>query len=333
MSEGHNNQVQLGTGMPPGMIAMSNGMQGMFPQAMPHGMQFAGFPAQPQFAPMQPMFGQAPHMMTPMIAQSGMGAPMQPMQGYSMAQMQGYSMMPAQMPQMTPASPLVNPGDHPLMRAMGDQYLVIRRPPPIPEVRVRCGRDEQCVKENGHRGRCSLQHRLREEDMLRLVEKISTLQSEMDAVRVERDRYQHEVSTCWSGVQKSCTFLSGIVCSKRQLKSGAVPTADECQAELRAIADELFQLESAERHEQFSAPLALLEQSLPDGEEVAKGTGRLSEIDEYKRQFEQRLAASREAHETATETAIAELVPLMMTAPPRLTPAIGSAPGPKAMRI
>lgn len=319
------------------MQGMGQQMQGMPPQQMHPSMmghmqqqhlahlqhlqhlQQHGMPQMPQHMMGPQMMQQQPHGMPQMMPQD---YPM--MQGGQMPQMHMMQHMPPMHVAMPPVRPL-NAGDHPMMSAAGDQYLVIRRPPPIPEVRVRCGRDEQCVKENGHRGRCSLQHRLREEDMLRLVEKVSTLQTEIDAVKAERDRYQSEVSAYWAGVQKSCTLLSGVVCSKRALHSGASPSADECQAELRAIAGQLFEVEAEERREQFTASLTLLEQSLPDGGEAEpEGARRESELDEYKRQFEQRLAASRDAHESDTELAIAELVPFMLTAPQRLTAA--SAP-------
>lgn len=300
-------------GMPTQMQHMQQ--MGQMPQHMPT-MQQQHMPQMGQMAmPQMPqMHQQMPHTMS-MPQNYSM---MQPQQMSQMPQMPQMQHMPMQHMGMSPGRGMPT-GDHPLMSATGDQYLVIRRPPPIPEVRVRCGRDEQCVKENGHRGRCSLQHRLREEDMLRLVEKISTLQTEIDSVKVERDRYQNEVSSYWTGVQKTCTFLSALVCSKRQLQSGSIPTAEECQAELRGIATQLFQVESKERHEQFAASLTLLEQSLPDNDEEPESARRQSEIDEYKRQFEQRLQSSRDAHESATEQAIAELVPFMMTAPQRLT--------------
>lgn len=78
-----------------------------------------------------------------------------------------------------------------------EQFVVLRRSV-LPQVRVRCGREEKCCKENGHRGRCSLQLKPKEDDMVRLVEQIRNLESELEGTKDERDRLKAESKTLWS---------------------------------------------------------------------------------------------------------------------------------------
>lgn len=78
-----------------------------------------------------------------------------------------------------------------------EQFVVLRRSV-LPQVRVRCGRDEKCCKENGHRGRCSLQLKPKEEDMTRLVEQVRILQAELEEVTGARERLKVESATLWA---------------------------------------------------------------------------------------------------------------------------------------
>jgi len=201
--------------------------------------------------------------------------------------------------------------NHPLL---SDQFVILRRAPDIPEVRVRCARDEKCVKENGHRGRCSLQHRPREDDMLRLVDQIRSLQHELDFVKGERDRLQGEVSTLRTKLAKACTFLIDIVRSKRQIRSSATPTAEECHQELQKISMQCLQEEVEEKHKQFSASLQLLESSLNTITSPEEREERQQEIEAYKRQFEQDTNDARAQHAQIAHANAAELVPYMMVA-------------------
>lgn len=88
-----------------------------------------------------------------------------------------------------------HPGGHPPLSS--EQFVVLRRSV-LPQVRVRCGRDEKCCKENGHRGRCSLQLKPKEDDMLRLVEQVRVLQAELAETQGDRDRLKVESSTLWA---------------------------------------------------------------------------------------------------------------------------------------
>jgi predicted RNase H-like nuclease (RuvC/YqgF family) len=71
------------------------------------------------------------------------------------------------------------------------------------DVMVHCTRDSKCVKENGHRGRCSLQRRPCEEEMVAMLHQIRSLQVEITEVKRERDRLQTEVSNLWSKLAKA----------------------------------------------------------------------------------------------------------------------------------
>lgn len=77
-----------------------------------------------------------------------------------------------------------------------DQFVVLRRSV-LPQVRVRCARDDKCCKENGHRGRCSLQLKPKEDDMLRLVEQMRMLEAELQDTKGERDRLKEESAKLW----------------------------------------------------------------------------------------------------------------------------------------
>eukprot|EP00307_Rebecca_sp_RCC1486_P000536 CAMPEP_0119408050 /NCGR_PEP_ID=MMETSP1335-20130426/1729_1 /TAXON_ID=259385 /ORGANISM="Chrysoculter rhomboideus, Strain RCC1486" /LENGTH=308 /DNA_ID=CAMNT_0007432239 /DNA_START=1 /DNA_END=927 /DNA_ORIENTATION=- len=253
--------------------------------------------------------GMQPNMQPNMHQQMQMQQqmPMQQMQQPGYQQMQ---QMPPMQQQQAPGADRNN-SQHPML---SDQFVVLRRPPPLPEVRVRCARDEKCVKENGHRGRCSLQHRPREDDMLRLVDQVRQLQQEVETVKADRDRLQNEVSTLWSKLAKSCMFLSNIVRSKRENRSTASPTAEECQRELKKVCLECQQFETEEKREQFTASLTLLESAMASVTSPDELARRQAEADAYKRQFEADMHQMREAHNAHAESDAADIVPYMMVA-------------------
>lgn len=109
-------------------------------------------------------------------------------------------------------------------------------------------------------------------------------------------------------------FLSNIVRSKRENRSTASPTAEECQRELKKVCLECLQTEVDEKHEQFVASLTLLESAMANVTDPGELARRQAEVDAYKRQFEADMAHMRDAHNANAEGDAADIVPYMMVA-------------------
>jgi len=101
--------------------------------------------------------------------------------------------------------------------------------PLLPRAKNPCCRDGYCTKDNGHRGRCNLQRRPREDDLLVLVAHVRALREEAAIVRADRDRLQVEVTSRWCKFSQTCTFPSDHVRRKRAARSRATTSVEEVE--------------------------------------------------------------------------------------------------------
>jgi len=168
--------------------------------------------------------------------------------------------------------------------------------PLLPRAKNPCCRDGYCTKDNGHRGRCNLQHRPREDDVMLLVARVRALHVETARVRADRDHLQVEVTSCWGKFAQACAFLDDHVRSKRATRSRAITSAGEVEREIRRLALDFLESESAEK---VDAPTA-------DGKIASVQPAVLADVD-------------------VAERTTVELVPFVLIAGDRTLPADAQA--------
>lgn len=102
--------------------------------------------------------------------------------------------------------------------------------------------------------------------------------------------------------------------SKRSanLRSHTSPSADEYHRELKKITLGVLQVEANGKHEQLRASLTLLESSMLGLQEPQECARRQSEIDTYKRQFDEDMQQLRMSHNAAAERNASEIVPYIV---------------------
>ncbi|KAJ1628776.1 hypothetical protein T492DRAFT_1015561 [Pavlovales sp. CCMP2436] len=115
----------------------------------------------------------------------------------------------------------------------------------LPRAENPCCRDGYCTKDNGHRGRCNLQRRPREDDLLVLAARVRALKEESAIARADRDRLQVEVTSRWCKFAQTCAFLSDHVRRKRATRSRAITSAEEVEREIRRLALDCLDSEPA----------------------------------------------------------------------------------------
>ncbi|KAJ1628797.1 hypothetical protein T492DRAFT_841317 [Pavlovales sp. CCMP2436] len=163
----------------------------------------------------------------------------------------------------------------------------------------RC-RDGYCTKYNGHRGRCNLQRRPREDELLVLAARVRALKEESAIVRADRDCLQVDVTSRWCKFAQACAFLSDHVRRKRSTQNRTSTSVEEVEREIRRLVLDCLSSEPAKRHSQpaHDAPTA---DGTTAGAQLAAGERR-SDVD-------------------VAEQSAVELVPFVLIAGDRTLPA------------
>jgi len=200
--------------------------------------------------------------------------------------------------------------------ALGDKYIALHRSA-LPHVHMRCVRDARCSKENGHRGRCSLTHKPRDEDINHLKGHVASLQAELAEAQARRESTKKEIATLDGKVSQVCKLLGKLVRDHRTASTGASGriSSAEVKGSLMAMSTER-NTEAAEQEVRscFARAIALRSAAHHHSGDNTQSLAlaRSNEEENYTRQFEKEVASVREALARAAERAAMEVVPIIV---------------------
>lgn len=180
--------------------------------------------------------------------------------------------------------------------------------------RKACEREERCTKHKGHRGRCLLTPKLKD-DMARLEQRTHELQAELDAARTNCQRLKAECGTLWGKLQLAGTTLGAVVRVRRQSRTLAAPTAEDIRAELEEILLESLTLEETSLGNSGNSRPVPSTEAPHAGEGTSSARGGEDELEVRKRRHETDLATLRAQHKEQSESVVSDLLPYVLSAP------------------